>query len=321
MNGLIVVPDSGWILSKIGERIAAAGQWQCMRQSLFLAMAQQRVSLARHKDALDAGDNADFIFYCDMQNCWHLDYKRVYPNTKHIGFFTHLDQDSPDSFRNHWYDLDGVVHMCERYKKAFTQCGFYPAEKQIVIPPYEVGWQFSPKKVRVGVVQRGGYLGKGDGFLQSLLQILPTPSFYKFIIKGTGWREDSFGEGVSFDHNEDYNTYPEFYRSLDVLFIPSLWEGGPMCLPEALAMGLSVVSADVGWVPDFAQQEGVDITMFPPGDINAAKDRLMPFLTKRWNQRNKITANGGGIWNAQPVHNWGYTHYCKRLVQFIENLP
>ena len=42
-----------------------------------------------------------------------------------------------------------------------------------------------------------------------------------------------------------------FYRDMDYILVPSLYEGGPMCVVEALACGREVVSSSVGWVDEF----------------------------------------------------------------------
>jgi glycosyltransferase involved in cell wall biosynthesis len=43
--------------------------------------------------------------------------------------------------------------------------------------------------------------------------------------------------------------YPHYYHSMDCVLITSVSEGGPLCLFEALACGVPVVSTPVGWAP------------------------------------------------------------------------
>lgn len=49
--------------------------------------------------------------------------------------------------------------------------------------------------------------------------------------------------------------YPALYARMDCLCITSITEAGPLTLFEALATGLPVVSAPVGWAPHFAWRE------------------------------------------------------------------
>jgi len=44
---------------------------------------------------------------------------------------------------------------------------------------------------------------------------------------------------------------PAFYRSVDYMLVLSDNEGGPMCVPEAMAMGKPVIAPDVGWCWDY----------------------------------------------------------------------
>ena len=44
-------------------------------------------------------------------------------------------------------------------------------------------------------------------------------------------------------------TYPEHYKSFDCIVVTSLSEAGPLCLFEALATGVPVISTPVGWAP------------------------------------------------------------------------
>ncbi len=44
-------------------------------------------------------------------------------------------------------------------------------------------------------------------------------------------------------------SYPAHYRTFDCVLISSMSEAGPLCLFEALATGVPVVSTRVGWAP------------------------------------------------------------------------
>lgn len=59
----------------------------------------------------------------------------------------------------------------------------------------------------------------------------------------------------------------------DVFTMASRWEGLPVALMEALALGLPVVATDVGGVHE-AMHDGVDALLVPPGDAAALADAL-----------------------------------------------
>ena len=70
----------------------------------------------------------------------------------------------------------------------------------------------------------------------------------------------------------------EVYRTHDIFLMPSLTEGSPLSLMEAMAAGLAVVAADVGGIPDIVTP-GVDGLLFPRGSAAAAAAALEDLLT------------------------------------------
>ena len=80
--------------------------------------------------------------------------------------------------------------------------------------------------------------------------------------------------------DENYENYPQVYDSIDYLLIPSLWEGGPMSVPEALAKGIPIISSKVGWVSEFDVEY-----MFKPGDdlelLKILKEIRAPLVERR----------------------------------------
>jgi hypothetical protein len=277
MKWMIVYVDSGWILSRIAQRIYAVappGSW--------LQPLGEVASIKYHYAP-------DVVLYVDVQGCWHPEWKEKFPTAQHIGFFTHVDQDNFRTLYPRWkayLELDGIVHMCQRYADMFAAAG-YPAERQRVIPAADVNhWAIKP--LRLGVFQRGGFPGKGDGFLQAAMDVLPTAitSHVRLYLKGTGWTKSTFRPDlhVTVDITEGYQSYQAAYDAVDYVLIPSLWEGGPMGFVEALAQGRSIIAADVGWVKDIGGAEHV----FPPGDEDALAHIIESLIQERTDRRDRV---------------------------------
>ncbi|MBU2249621.1 MAG: hypothetical protein KKD77_22935 [Gammaproteobacteria bacterium] len=245
MKKIIVVHPGSWILSIIAKKLCAAMPETFVEFDL--------------RGLFRSPEDMEGFFYIDIQNCWSLAFKNQFPSVKHIGLFTHLDKDSPKSFRSHWDELDGVVHMCSRYYNMFNAAGWYTEKQMRVIPPGEY-WPVN-NPIQIGVCQRGGFVGKGDGFLQQSWNGLPKEigEELHLTLKGSGWDIGKFtGSNWTLDVNEDYDSYGAFFNKIDYLLIPSLWEGGPISVIEALSWGKPLIAADVGWVNDFTEVDGWD---------------------------------------------------------------
>jgi glycosyltransferase involved in cell wall biosynthesis len=68
-----------------------------------------------------------------------------------------------------------------------------------------------------------------------------------------------------------------FYPMLDFLVLPSLWEGLPLCILEAMSLGLPIIATNVGGVGD-ALEDGRTARLVPPGDPAALAQAVTAFL-------------------------------------------
>ena len=80
-----------------------------------------------------------------------------------------------------------------------------------------------------------------------------------------------------------------WYNAADVFCLPSLWEGCPNVVIEALACGTPVVASRVGGIPDLVP--GDCGMLIPPGDPDLLAAALEQALEKDWNRRS-ISAFG-----------------------------
>lgn len=70
---------------------------------------------------------------------------------------------------------------------------------------------------------------------------------------------------------------PQVLAAIDVLVIPSQWEGLPMALLEAMALARAVVAHDVGGIADVLR-DGKDGVVVPPGNPDALTRALQNVL-------------------------------------------
>jgi glycosyltransferase involved in cell wall biosynthesis len=73
---------------------------------------------------------------------------------------------------------------------------------------------------------------------------------------------------------------PQLLSSMDVVVMPSLFEGLPMALLEAMASGRAVIASRVGGIPNVIQ-ERVNGIMLSPGDVSGLTAALCSLLKNR----------------------------------------
>jgi glycosyltransferase involved in cell wall biosynthesis len=125
--------------------------------------------------------------------------------------------------------------------------------------------------------------GKGHRFLLEALGLLP-PDILAGIrvhIAGDGPLENELRIMAAVSHLEDrvrfagFSTSPErFLQQIDIAVFPSLREGLPNALLEAMSCGLPVVASAVGGVPEVVSNEKNGL-LVPPEDSRGIADALL----------------------------------------------
>lgn len=208
---------------------------------------------------------------------------------KNIAFFTHLHKNSLDEhFKYYSVDklrsLDGLIFMCERYRDIVVSNKIYQGPTSVCRPGVYSN-RFKPN-IKIGIFQRGNAEGKGPGVILELFHQFDLNGF-EFIFVGSEWNQilQVAGANVKCQSypQENYSQYPDLYDKIDYLIIPSLWEGGPLSILEAMSCGIPVISSDVGW----ARELEVD-HLYPPGDVGALFNILDNIRDEKLSRRSKV---------------------------------
>jgi len=90
-------------------------------------------------------------------------------------------------------------------------------------------------------------------------------------------------------HLEDPADVARHLRLVDLLLLPSVWEGMPNSLLEAMACGVGVIASDAGAIPEVVQH-GVNGMLLPKTHLHLLADRVEEWLAMPGHRKQSITA-------------------------------
>lgn len=250
------------------------------------------------KLACKLADQLDYVDFSlddrdDAELTYHLPYLTFESRRSQavLGFFTHLEQDEVrvSHFWRAAGAFDHCVSMSNRYATLLQSRGI--AQVSVISPGVDLE-AFTPE-IRIGVVGRTYDSGrKGEGLIK---QVLDLPGI-RWMFTGRGWPVEPQFVADS--------EMPDFYRSIDYLLVPSSIEGGPMCVPEALACGKEVIAPDVGWVNEFPH------ISYATGDAASLRNVLLGLFRKRLQLRESVLSRTWQSWIDQ--HDRLFFRYLSR---------
>lgn len=131
----------------------------------------------------------------------------------------------------------------------------------------------------VATIGRISFRDKGQDFaLRSLSRFRLDLRDYKFVFVGHGPDEERFKIMITdFELSRQVRLLPwtphptEIYAGIDMVMIPSRFEGVPLVMLEAMAYGLPIVATDVDGMAEFLPHEW----LFPFGDCKALSEALL----------------------------------------------
>lgn len=153
--------------------------------------------------------------------------------------------------------------------------------------------RMNAKTFLVGVVARFSPQ-KGHKYLLDAIRILRQRGIkLKVLLVGVGELENEIRESVERDSLQDYVAFygqalevPKVLQALDCFILPSLWEGMPLALLEAMASGIPVIATDVAGTRELIQHE-VNGLLIPAKDPEAIVEALI-LMKENKTLRNKI---------------------------------
>jgi teichuronic acid biosynthesis glycosyltransferase TuaC len=157
---------------------------------------------------------------------------------------------------------------------------------------------------------------KGLKHLFSALSQIPRA---KLIMVGSGplrpalevqARELGIDERIIWAGNQGHERIPLYMAACDCLVLPSLSEGEPNVVLEALSCGRPVVASRVGGVPQMIQP-GVNGYMSQPGDPESLASALKQALEQNWNPAEVAQTVSQRSWAASAR---GYLEVLQKAV-------
>ena len=154
------------------------------------------------------------------------------------------------------------------------------AQREILVvpnaPPEVVAPLPRPPREEVEVLYLGGFENPVKGgavLLEALPALLRRCPQARAVLAGPGECPEGLPDGARWEGWLDEAAKERAFRSADLFAMPSLSEGLPVALLEAMAHGLPVVASRVGGVPEVAG-DGVDAELVEPGDAAGLASRL-----------------------------------------------
>jgi glycosyltransferase involved in cell wall biosynthesis len=166
----------------------------------------------------------------------------------------------------------------------------------------------------VGVLYLGGFANPvkgGEVMLDALPELVSAAPEARFVLAGPGDPPSRLEElierlpVVEWAGWLDERAKARALADCDVFLLPSLSEGLPVALLEAMAAGKAVVATSVGGIPD-AVRDGVDGVLIEPGDPDAVRAAVGRLVADRDERERLGAAARAAVAESQAA-------FCDRL--------
>jgi glycosyltransferase involved in cell wall biosynthesis len=182
------------------------------------------------------------------------------------------------TFLSKYYQADKII--CLNKKQQYLLEKISNITNTVLIPHGVDDRLFTQKtkspyvgKIIFGVIsKRYGRRVKGEALLSELYKRLNVDKV-SFCFIGDNRTTDmyeaqNFGFGAVAYENIPYAMYNELYKHIDILLVPSLFEGGPASIPEALYTKTPIIGRKIAMIADMVQEgiNGYYLTGDPDSD-------------------------------------------------------
>jgi len=159
-------------------------------------------------------------------------------------------------------------------------------------------WGISPDEVVLGVIGRLSPEKGQQIFLEAFQGVVSRAPNRRAVLVGDGPEKErlvqlvrrlDLGNHVLFTGHDSH--IEELYPALDLVVIPSLSEGLPNVLLEALLYEKPIVATEVGGIPEILKPAGAG-WLVPPGDIRALEAAMLDALQ---NAERRMSSGSAGL--------------------------
>jgi L-malate glycosyltransferase len=196
---------------------------------------------------------------------------------------------------------DLVIAVSQRMTETLWESGYHPRmvtcirnglDLQHVTtkrPPQDVRRELGvePRALLIGTVGRLSAIKGQVHLLRAARRVLPSQPWARFLFVGDGPLRNELLITAAELQLAASCIFPgargdvyDVMSAMDIFALPSLNEGIPMSLLEAMALGRPVVASAVGGIPEVIQDR-VNGRLVPPGDDAALADACLELATDR----------------------------------------
>lgn len=190
--------------------------------------------------------------------------------------------------------VDFIVAPSERIAAGIKRRTNNPGK--VVVIPHGVDEEFfegiqpvgGSERLRVGYIGRLSDLDKGVLYIPEILRRVKERAI-QVVIVGNGPDEErlrsrlcSFGGPVEFVGSVPWERLPGILGEIDVVLVPSRFEGFCQVIAESMAAGRVVVASRIRGVTDQVIEDGQNGFLFNVGDVRTAAALVDELARKRW---------------------------------------
>ncbi|MFM5253291.1 glycosyltransferase [Aeromonas hydrophila] len=146
-------------------------------------------------------------------------------------------------------------------KNTFNACAFLDEKRHLIPHGYDPRLPLRSikkphNKVNIAFVCKYYKDGrKGEAYLFELFSLLPDN--VQLILVGNNWPRtiEKRCKNIKIINPNNYSDIISIYSVIDIVIVTSPYEGGPACLPEAMAAGCAVFSSRCGMATDLLEED------------------------------------------------------------------